>query len=163
MCIIFAAEIKFLSLMARPKNERIVSEPPIYGEFKPVGIQKKDLDEIILSIDEYEAIRLANYVGLSHEEASMEMKISRSTFSRLLEVANKKLAEFIIKGKILNIDGGSIHFKKNIIQCRNCGHMFRTSIVESTNSCPNCNSTNLLNLAGGFGHGRCCNEHNFKN
>jgi predicted Zn-ribbon and HTH transcriptional regulator len=101
-------------------------------------------------------------MGLSHEAAAEEMHISRSTFSRLIEAARKKIADFIIHGKLLTIDGGNIHFRNNIIKCYDCGYMFRTNIGVPLSNCPDCDSTNLLNLAGGFGHGRCCINDNQK-
>ncbi|MEN8186469.1 MAG: DUF134 domain-containing protein [Bacteroidota bacterium] len=142
--------------MPRPKNNRIVYEPPFYTEFKPVGASHKNLEETELSLDEFEAIRLADLVGMSHEEASNEMEISRSTFSRLIVKSRKKIAEFFFQGKLLSVNGGNIHFRKNIIQCSDCGHMFRINIDTSMTECPECNSKNLLSLAGGFGHGECC-------
>ena len=142
--------------MARPKNNRIVHEPPFYTDFKPVGLSDKSLEKVILSLDEFEAIRLADLVGMSHEEAAIEMEISRPTFSRLVEKSRKKMAEFIFKGKMLRIYGGNIHFRRNIIQCADCGHMYNIGIEETINQCPECHSKNLLNLAGGFGHGECC-------
>lgn len=142
--------------MSRPENDRIVHQPPIYSNFKPLGIPGRTLKQISVSLDEFEAIRLADHIGLSHEEASNEMEISRPTFSRLIERARKKIAEFIVSGKMLTIGGGKIHFKNNIIQCLDCGHMFKTSIDMSLSECPECKSIHLLNLAGGFGHGKCC-------
>jgi len=142
--------------MPRPENNRIVFEPPLFGEFKPVGIPGKSLDQILLTLDEYEAIRLADFNGMSHEEAALEMEISRSTFTRLIEKARKKIAEFLVRGKILTIEGGSIHFRHNIIQCSDCGYMFKINMGQNLNECPECNSRNLFNLAGGYGHGRCC-------
>jgi len=162
MCIIFVKQIYDFFYMPRPKNNRIVYEPPIFTEFKPVGVAGRSLDHIPLSIDEFEAIRLADYKGLNHEEAAEEMEISRSTFSRLVEMARHKVARFIIQGKLLTIDGGNIHFRNNIIQCNDCGHMFKTTIGNSLVECPQCHSKNLLNLAGGFGHGRCCTGINIK-
>lgn len=145
--------------MPRPKNNRIVHEPPLFSEFKPLGITAKDLEQINLMLDEFEAIRLADYQGLNHEEASEEMGISRTTFTRLIEKARKKIAAFIIEGKILSIEGGSVHFRNNIIKCRDCGHMFKTSINQLIDECPACQSKNIINLAGGFGHGKCCGHH----
>jgi predicted DNA-binding protein (UPF0251 family) len=142
--------------MPRPQDNRIVHEPPLFSEFKPMGIKGRDLEQILLTLDEFEAFRLADFMGLSHAEAADEMEISRSTFTRLIEKARRKVAEFLIQGKILTIEGGSIHFRNNIIRCQNCGHMFKTSIGSSITECPACHSNNLLNLAGGFGHGKCC-------
>ena len=142
--------------MSRPKKERIVHEPPIYTRFKPVGMRSYILEQAPLTIDEYEAIRLADYLGMEHSEAADEMEISRSTFTRLIEKARKKMADFLVEGKELLIEGGNIHFRGNIIRCLDCGHMFKTNFENEMTECPVCGSVNLLNLAGGFGHGRCC-------
>lgn len=142
--------------MSRPQKERIVHQPPLFTDFKPIGVKMNLLKQVSLSLDEYEAFRLADYMGLSHDEAANEMEISRSTFTRLIEKARSNIAQLIVNGSALNIDGGNIHFRKNIIRCNNCGHMFNINIDKSISNCPECNSTNLLNIAGGFGHGKCC-------
>jgi len=146
--------------MSRPQNNRIIHEPPIFSEFKPVGIRGPNLKQVFLTLDEFESLRLADQLGLSHAEAAEEMEISRSTFSRLIEKARKKIADFIIQGKLLTIEGGNIYFRNNIIRCQNCGHMFKSNFADLITECPTCHSNNLLNLAGGFGHGKCCNINN---
>lgn len=142
--------------MPRPKNNRIVHEPPIFTDFKPVGLKGVSKGQVMMNLDEFEAMRLADNIGLSHEEASEEMEISRPTFTRLIEKARRKIADFIINGKALSIEGGNIHFRNNIIMCQSCRHMFKTKFNVEITECPSCHSTNLLNLAGGFGHGKCC-------
>ncbi|MEA3451352.1 MAG: DUF134 domain-containing protein [Bacteroidota bacterium] len=142
--------------MPRPKNNRFVNRPPLHREFKPTGIAARFLEKIILSIDEYEAIRLKDFQSMSQEESALEMGISRPTFTRLIESARKKIADFIVSGKSLRIDGGQIHFRENIIRCNSCGHMFIINIEEKVDICPSCGSDNLINHAGGFGHGQCC-------
>ena len=134
----------------------MVHEPPLFTEFKPMGIKGQELEQIQLTLDEFEAFRLADFMGLMHAEAADEMGISRSTFSRLIERARKKIADCIVQGKWLTIDGGMVHFRNNIIRCQSCGHMFRINISNTISECPACHSKNLINLAGGFGHGRCC-------
>ena len=146
--------------MSRPKKKRMVYHPPIYTEFKPVCKSRKSLNEIVLSLDEYEAIRLVDNNDLDHEEASREMEISRSTLSRLIDKAHKKVADFLIEGKLLLIDGGDIHFRGNIIKCAHCGYMFNTNFDKSIKKCPSCQSEDLFDLAGGFGHGKCCKYRN---
>ncbi|MBU2651933.1 MAG: DUF134 domain-containing protein [Bacteroidetes bacterium] len=148
--------------MPRPKSDRIVHEPPVFSEFKPTGIKGVDLERIQLSLDEFEAFRLADFMGLSHAEAADEMEISRSTFTRLIEDARKKVAEFLIYGRLLSIDGGNVHFRNNIIRCQNCGYMFKTNMEKQLTECPQCHSSNLVSFAGGFGHGACCNFRNRK-
>ena len=100
--------------MPRPQKPRKVHQPPIFTEFKPIGIGGRFLEELILTIDEYEAIRLADYLGYNHLNASKEMNISRSTFSRLVDKARNKIASFIIEGKELDIAGGSVRFSKDL-------------------------------------------------
>ncbi len=146
-------------LMPRRKMQRIVHRPPLYAQFKPVGIRRLTLESIELSIDEYEAVRLADHIGLSHCDAATEMEISRSTFTRLIENARKKIAEFIIEGKQLQINGGNIHFRGNIIKCNSCGHMFSINFEKNIEDCPSCGSVNLIDMAGSFGHGQCCRSH----
>ena len=146
--------------MSRPKKERMVHKPPLYTAFKPVGIMRSTLQQLVLSLDEYEAIRLADYMGMEHVEAAEEMEISRSTFTRLIEKARKKISQFIIEGKQLFIEGGNIHFRGNVIRCTDCGHMFNIGFDNNMIKCPTCGSTNLIDLAGGFGHGRCCRGYN---
>ena len=149
--------------MARNPKERIVSHPPLFTTFKPAGIGGMKLETVILELDEYEAIRLADYEGLEHEQAAYAMEISRSTFTRLIERARKKLASMLIDGLKLMIDGGSIHFKENMYQCLDCHHFFRSTIHEEKEKCPLCHSEHLVDFAKGFGHGRCCHKKVFRN
>ena len=62
------------------------------------------LEELSITMDELEAIRLADYDGLYHEEAARKMEISRQTFGRILNEAHKKVAESLLKGKALKIE-----------------------------------------------------------
>lgn len=148
--------------MSRHKKDRIVSNPPLFKEFGPSVSSNNQMDVVHMSIDEYEAIRLADFLGLNHEEAAVEMEISRSTFSRLVEKARIKLSKMLILGSKLSIEGGSIHFKQNIIKCNNCTHIFNINIGSNLDICPNCESQDLFNIAGEFGHGHCCTTY-FKN
>ena len=145
--------------MSRPKIKRLVYEPPIFSDFKPIGIPGSRLKPEVLGLDEFEALRLADYQGMDHNEAAEEMEISRPTFTRLIEAAREKMAVFIIEGKRLQIEGGQVHFCGNIMQCHDCGNMIKTKFDENISVCPSCNSSNLIDLAGGFGHGSCCRQH----
>ena len=141
----------------RPKKNRIINAPPEIVAFKPVGIPTNILKKVYLTIDEYEAIRLADYEKLDHEQAAKEMEISRPTFTRLIDSARKKVADSIINGKELIIQGGNIHFKNNIYRCFDCGYTVQLPIYRNPlNSCPSCGSKRINNLARQFGHGKCC-------
>jgi uncharacterized protein len=79
--------------------------------FKPKGIPLVHLEEVCLSLDELEAIRLADYEGLYHQEAADRMKVSRQTLGRILNQARRKVAEALIQGKALKIETNAIHKK----------------------------------------------------
>ncbi len=142
--------------MSRPKIDRIVASPPRFNSFKPVGVRRTDIERVVLSLDEYEAIKLSSYLKLGQQEASEEMGVSRPTFTRLLDSARQKISDFLINGKELVIEGGNIHFRENFFECLDCGHKFKIDIEVDVKKCPSCGSTSLLDFAGRFGHGRCC-------
>ena len=144
--------------MPRPQKDRIVGQPPIYTEFKPAGVRRKALDTVILTIDEYEAIRLTDLLNMEHAQAAEEMEISRPTFTRLIEQARSKLAQFLVEGKHLSIGGGNIHFRGNVYKCKNCCHVFEADINKILTHCPACGSDQITDLASEFGHGNCCRE-----
>jgi len=90
--------------MSRPKKCRCIDCKPNALFFKPRGVPLANLEEVSLSMDELEAIRLADYEGLYHEDAAERMKISRATFGRILDEARHKVATVILNGKVLRID-----------------------------------------------------------
>ena len=90
--------------MARPRKCRCVKARPNAFFFKPRGIPLTELEEVSISLDEFEAIRLADYEGLYHEDAASKMEISRPTFGRILNEAHRKIAECLVKGKALRIE-----------------------------------------------------------
>jgi predicted DNA-binding protein (UPF0251 family) len=90
--------------MPRPRKNRCIKCKPDATYFKPRGVPMIHLEEIVLTVDELEAIRLADYEELYHEDAAKKMKISRQTFGRILNNAHKKVSECLIKGKALKIE-----------------------------------------------------------
>jgi len=90
--------------MPRPCIRRRVRGRPNSSYFKPVGIRMIELDEIILTLPEFEAIRLIDLNEISQGEAGKKMKISQSTLSRTLQSARKKLSDAIVNGKAIRID-----------------------------------------------------------
>jgi uncharacterized protein len=81
--------------------------------FKPQGIPLFSLQEIILTVDECEALCFADRQGMYQADAAKKMKISRSTFGNIIESARKKVAEAILCGKALRITGGVYMVSKN--------------------------------------------------
>jgi uncharacterized protein len=96
--------------MPRPKCCRHICGVPDKNYFKPRGIPSIKLEEVVLNLDEYEAIRLADYEQLYQEEAAARMNISRQTFGRIIEAAHKKIADVLMNGKALKIEGGEVTF-----------------------------------------------------
>ncbi len=89
--------------MPRPFSRRFVGWQPGVSMFKPAGVPAGDLDLVVLSLDEVEALRLADYNGHYQEAAADQMKISRATFARIVESARRKVADALIHGKALQI------------------------------------------------------------
>jgi predicted DNA-binding protein (UPF0251 family) len=79
--------------MPRPCCCRRVNGSPAAATFKPVGIPIRDLEEVVMTLDEFEALRLADLEGLYQEQAAAQMKVSRPTFSRIIESARRKTSD----------------------------------------------------------------------
>jgi uncharacterized protein len=92
--------------MPRPQKPRRVSEMPRYDYFKPTGIPKAKLREIILTVDEVEAMRLKDIEKLEQHDCAARMGVAQSTLQRILVSARAKVSEAIIEGKALRIQGG---------------------------------------------------------
>lgn len=92
--------------MSRPRHHRRVGCLPQANFYKPRGIPLSALQHVNLTVDEAEAIRLADLQGLYQAQAAEKMNISRQTFGRTLESAHKKIADAIVNGKALSIQGG---------------------------------------------------------
>jgi uncharacterized protein len=99
--------------MPRPFCPRRIRFEPGVTYFKPAGIPMVVLHEVIVTLDELEALRLADLNGLYQEQAAEQMKISRPTFARIVEAARKKTADALIHGKALRLEGGTVIIKGN--------------------------------------------------
>ena len=96
----------------RPRRLRRVRFQPEATFFKPAGVPLRDLEEIIISIDELEAIRLKNLEELNQNKAAEKMKISQPTFNRLLISARKKITDALENGKAIKLEGGDYEYKE---------------------------------------------------
>ncbi len=94
--------------MPRPKCCRYIGAMPGKTFFKPEGAAPSSFEAVLLTLDEYEAIRLADLEGLYQEQAATRMNVSRQTFGRIVEAAHRKLADVIVNGKALRIEGGPV-------------------------------------------------------
>lgn len=130
--------------MPRPRHYRQVGCMPLSNYFKPRGIPLAALEEVVLTVDEFEALRLADLQGLYQEKAAEKMNVSRQTFGRILESAHKKVAEALTGGKALRIEGGPVQMTATIkFACYKCRHSWQVPYgMPPLSCCPKCKSTN---------------------
>lgn len=107
--------------MPRPRKRRRVCSLPNYRSFGPTN-EDYNNEYIILSIDEYEVIRLIDLEGLEQQQCAKMMDVARSTIQRMYTEAKKKIADCIVNGKTLRIEGGDYELcKLDKEQCFQCG------------------------------------------
>ncbi len=94
--------------MTRPPCERWIDGEPNVSLYKPVGIPAYELEEVVLQLDAYEAIRLCDLEGMYQEQAADRMGISRATLGRVLTAGRKVVARALTEGLVLRIEGGPV-------------------------------------------------------
>lgn len=125
--------------MPRPKKLRDTSGEIKCRLFKPRGIPARYLTEIILEMDEFEAIRLADFESLSHQDAADKMNISRPTFSRLVEKGRHKVSDALVNGFALKIsDSTESSAELPLCTCSLCGCKKKYKINKETGLCFDC-------------------------
>ena len=145
--ITFAMNINKNNMCARRKRARRILNPPSIKGFKPYGIDadlKPSTTSVNLLIEEYEAMRLCDYDGLSHHQASLLMDVSRPTFTRIYAAALRKLAVAFVEGRQIAIEGGKVYFDSDWHQCNSCecyfSHPHKHLPIEE---CPLCGSQDI--------------------
>lgn len=134
--------------MARPVKWRRINQMPSVFQFSPSG-QSVSTGENILKLEELEAIRLKDLEGLEQADCAKQMEVSRPTFQRILLSAREKVADSLINGKSIRIDGG--HYTRNIcpIRCLGCGREWVESMesieqdTDTVSHCPKCHSDQI--------------------
>ncbi|MHA2303999.1 MAG: DUF134 domain-containing protein [Candidatus Hodarchaeales archaeon] len=127
-------------IIPRGRNPRIVRCDPSQYFFKPRGIPLKDIqDQVDITIEEIEAMRLTDLEGINQREAAEKMRISQSTISRHLESAHRKIAKALLLGLAIRIANPS-----DYLHCEECGHI--SPILEDflqIDQCDNCESSKI--------------------
>jgi len=126
--------------MPRPPCPRRVAAPPRCSYFKPAGVPVSRLDEVALSVDELEALRLADLEGHYQDEAAARMGVSRPTFARIVEASRRKVAEALVHGRALRIGGGPVAFVgQRRFRCEACRHHWSLPFgTGRPGGCPSC-------------------------
>ena len=133
----------------RPQKKRIVAYNPSVSYFKPRGIPMLELDEMQLTIDAYEAVRLSDLEGMSHEEAGQAMGVSRATFGRIILKARKVIANAIVNGKAIKIEGGTYALveDKRVFMCNACSHRWEAPLgTGKPKACPTCKADTVVRV-----------------
>ena len=146
--------------MGRRPLCRRVSNLPLITYFKPAGIPLRDLEEICLSVEELEAVRLKDQEDFEQEQCAEKMNVSRPTFVRILDSARKKIADALIQGKAIRIEGGNYEMAAGRFRCKN-NHEWQvpneTIVNNSPASCPTCNTPDISSIQPFLpGRGRGC-------
>jgi predicted DNA-binding protein (UPF0251 family) len=128
---------------------------PGVTHFKPAGVPLRSLEEVRITVEEAEALRLKDLEGLEQEQGAKNMNISRPTFQRVLSSARGKIADALLSGKAIRIEGGNFEMAPVRFRCTN-GHEwnipFDDAINEQPRYCPVCNTTNAVPLQAFRGH-----------
>lgn len=135
--------------MVRPQKHRRVAFNPEISYFKPRGIPMFDLEEVRLTVDQREAIRLSDLLGMSHEEAGRRMGVSRATFGRIIQRAREAVADALINGKAINVEGGSYKLVSTarIFFCNNCGREWEEPLgTARPECCPSCEKDDFYRI-----------------
>jgi len=135
--------------MPRPPKCRRVAFIPEVTYFKPAGMPLRFLDEVCLAIEEVESIRLKDLENLEQEECAQSMNISRPTFQRILASARQKLADALLHGKVIHIEGGKFEMALRRFKC-NAGHEwdvpFEIMVKAPPQLCPTCSTSSIMPL-----------------
>jgi len=120
--------------MTRPTKCRVVSSLPNVTYFKPAGIPCGFLNSVCLSVEEVEALRLKDLEALDQVEGAISMGVSRPTFQRILSSARKKVADALLNGKAIKIEGGNFQINTRNLCCHKRHVEIDTGEAENENS-----------------------------
>ncbi len=117
--------------MPRPTKWRKVCCLPDSNQFGPLNTTTKG-ELIVMSVDEYETIRLIDLEGFTQEECAIQMNIARTTVQGIYNDARKKISESLVNGKVLRIEGGSYKICDGLEKTCACGGCYRHRCGRNT-------------------------------
>ncbi len=131
--------------MPRPYKCRCIGRQPAVSAFKPVGVPGHALPQVTLSLDELEAVRLADLEGLYQEQAAARMEVSRQTLGNIVASARRKLADCVVNGKLLRIQGGAVRLAgERTFACGRCRRRWSQPFGSGPpEACPGCRSRDI--------------------
>lgn len=129
--------------MPRRRRLRKVVAPPQFSGFRPYGVTDVSKEYIELFYEEYEAVKLADYDLMNHQEASELMGISRPTFARIYETARRKIARALVETKEIKTVFGNAWMDKHWFVCNGCHARFTIPKTIKNYRCALCSSTHI--------------------
>jgi len=132
--------------MPRRRRARKVVEPPSFKGYKPYGAINGRKGIVELHYEEYEAIKLADYDLMNHQEASNLMDVSRATFARVYETARRKIAKALVEGKEIVSVYGNAHLENDWFECDDCNSKFTIPNELLDKICPLCKSFSIKTI-----------------
>lgn len=130
--------------MARPTKFRRVEFFPEDNYFVPWGKPKCEIEEIVLKVEELEAMRLKDIGDLNQEECAEKMQVSRQTFQNIIDIARKKMAIALTEGKAIRISGGHYTTRLCNFKCLECGTIYEINYDIDRSICPSCGSKKVM-------------------
>lgn len=132
-------------MRGRPKRVRKITSMPEIQGFRPFGLKRNARSDrtIFLLFEEYEAIRLSDYENYSQLVAADIMGISRPTYSRICTSARQKIAQALVEGSQIIVQGGSVKLDNNWHVCKVCGAIFNNTALNRNVKCALCGNTKV--------------------
>lgn len=131
--------------MPRRRRLRKLVEPPRFRGYKPYGCARNN-QTVNLNYEEYEALKLADYDLMNHEEAARIMDVSRPTFARIYESARRKIADALVNVKEIKTVFGNAEFNADWYNCPSCHARFTIPVTAQDGVCPICSSNTIQHI-----------------
>ena len=128
--------------MPRPRRCRRIFREPQIRCFRPETIDEIEFEDVEITLDEFESVRLRDYQKIHQKKAAEMMGVSQPTFHRIITSAREKIATALVEGKIIKIKGGNYVTYKKRYSCGACGFEWHSPEKEYEN-CPECGSTDM--------------------
>ncbi|HAP93014.1 MAG TPA: hypothetical protein DCM26_00105 [Desulfotomaculum sp.] len=135
--------------MSRPPKFRRVEFLPRFTYFKPSGVPLRELEEVELTVEGLEAIRLKDLNGLEQEVCAEKMGVSRPTYHRILTSARSRIAEALVDGKAIRVEGGNFKVVMRQFRCIKCAHEWELPCGRCCRGkllCPECAGTEVYRI-----------------
>jgi predicted DNA-binding protein (UPF0251 family) len=114
--------------------------------FKPAGVPLRELEEVSVTVEELEAIRLKDVEGLEQEACAVRMGVSRPTYHRILSSARAKVAKALVEGKAIRVEGGHFKIVLKRFKCNKCGHEWEAQCAKEKGGCPKCSHAEVYRV-----------------